>query len=163
MGGLAFFFVGAVLFVTAILIMGKADAKNVGVLHAILGILLFVMVIITLITAKGPGDYFFAFVLLLFVFTYLPVATTYIFSFDAKAVGWYCLVVAIFTIPAGLHMWGAAYKTSILLWIYGGLWFCFYLLMGLEKAGMTKFVGYYTLVVSVLALVPGYLMLLEKW
>jgi hypothetical protein len=163
MGGIAFFFVGAVLFVTAMLIMGKTDAKNVGVLHGILGTLLFIMVIQTIVTAKGPGDYFFAFILLLFVFTYLPVATTYLFGFDGRAVGWYCLVVAVFIIPTGAHMWGAAYKTSILLWIYGGLWFCFFLLMGLGKAGMTKFVGYYTLVVSLLAMIPGYLMLVEKW
>ncbi len=62
MGGIAFFFVGAVLFVTAMLIMGKTDAKNVGVLHGILGILLFFMVIQTIVAAKGPGDFFFAFI-----------------------------------------------------------------------------------------------------
>ena len=36
MTGVAFFFVGAVLFVTAMQMLGKADAKGVAVLHAIL-------------------------------------------------------------------------------------------------------------------------------
>jgi hypothetical protein len=72
MTGVAFFFVGAVLFVTAMQMLGKADAKGVSVLHAILSGLLVVIVAFTLITAKGAADYFFAFLLLLFVFTYVP-------------------------------------------------------------------------------------------
>lgn len=161
MGGIAFFFVGAVLFVTAIMMMGKADAKSVGIFHGLVGILLFGMVMKSFFVP--PHDYFTATILLLFIFTYIPVCASFTFGHDSKALGWYCLIVAVTTIPVGLHIFGVAYKTSILLWIYGGLWFCFFLLMGLEKTKLAKFVSYYTMVVAILAMVPGYLMIVEKW
>jgi len=161
MGGIAFFFVGAVLFVTAIMMMGKAEPKSVGVFHGIVGILLFAMVIKLFFVP--PHDYFTATILLLFIFTYLPVCASFTFGLDSKALGWFCLVVAVTTIPVGIHIFGAAYKTSILLWIYGGLWFCFFLLMGLGKNALAKFVSYYTLLVALLALIPGYLMIVGKW
>ena len=161
MGGIAFFFVGAVLFVTAMMLMGKAEPKSVGVFHGLVGILLFAMVIKLFFVE--PYDYFTATILLLFIFTYLPVCASFAFGYDSKALGWYCLVVAITTIPVGAHIFEVAMKTSVLLWFYGGLWFCFFLLMGLEKAAMAKFVSYYTLVVSICAIVPGYLMIVGKW
>ncbi len=161
MGGIAFFFVGAVLFVTALMLMGKAEAKSVGVFHGLVGILLLAMVIKLFFVP--PHDFFTSTILLLFIFTYIPVCASFTFGMDSRALGWYCLIVAITTIPVGLHIYEAAFKTSILLWIYGGLWFCFFLLMGLGKSKLSKFVSYYTLAVSVLALVPGYLMIIEKW
>jgi len=94
MTGIAFYFVGAVLFVTAMQMLGKAAAKGVAVLHAILGILLSIIVTISLFKAQAAADYFFPFLLLLFVFTYLPVAATFSYSLEAKYLGWYCLVQA---------------------------------------------------------------------
>jgi hypothetical protein len=161
LGGVAFFFVGAVLFVTAMMMMGKAEAKSVGLFHGIVGVLLLSMVIKLFFVP--PHDYFTATILLLFIFTYIPVCASFMFGVDTKALGWYCLIVAVVTIPIGLQMFEVAYKTSILLWIYGGLWFCFFLLMGLGKESLGKFVGYYTLVVSLLALIPGYMMIVDKW
>ena len=58
MGGIAFFFVGAVLFVTALMMMGKAEAKSVGVFHGLLGILLLSMVFKLFFVA--PHDFFTA-------------------------------------------------------------------------------------------------------
>ena len=161
MGGIAFFFVGAVLFVTAVMLMGKAEPKSVGVFHGLVGILMLAMVMKLFFVE--PYDFFTATILLLFIFTYIPVCASFTFGFDSQALGWYCLVVAVTTIPVGLHIYEVAMKTSILLWIYGGLWFCFFLLMGLGKAALGKFVSYYTLVVAILALVPGYLMIIGKW
>ena len=105
MTGVAFFFVGAVLFVTAMQMFGKAAAKGVAVLHAILGVLLSVIVGIILFKAQATADYFSAFLLLLFVFTYLPVAATFWYGLEAKFLGWYCLVVAITMIPVAFQIW----------------------------------------------------------
>lgn len=154
-------FVGAVLFVTAVMMMGKAEAKSVGIFHGIVGILMLAMVMKLFFVE--PYDYFTAMILLLFIFTYLPVCASFTFGLDTKALGWYCLFVAIMTVPVGMHIQAVAFKTSVLLWIYGGLWFCFFLLMGLGKTAIAKFVSYYTLVVAILAWVPGYLMIIEKW
>lgn len=162
MTGVAFFFVGAVLFATAMQMLGKAEAKGIAVLHAILGGLLAVIVAIILVTAQGTADYFSAFLLLLFVFTYLPVAATFWYGLDAKFLGWYCLVVAITMIPIAFQVWPGDPRISIDLLIFGALWFCFFLLMALERP-IGKFVAYFTLLVSLLAMVPGYLMLIDKW
>lgn len=162
MTGVAFFFVGAILFVTAMQMLGKADVKGVAVLHAILGGLLSVIVAIILFQAQGTADYFSAFLLLLFVFTYLPVAATYWYGLDAKSLGWYCLVVAITMIPVAIQIWPGDPRISIDLLIFGSLWFCFFLLMTLGKP-IGKFVAYFTFLVSLLAMVPGYLMLIDKW
>lgn len=161
MSGIAFFFVGAVLFVTAIMMMGKAEAKSVGIFHGIVGFIILAMVMKLFFIP--PHDYFTAMILLLFVFTYLPVSASFTFDFDSRAVGWYCLVVAATVVPVGIQIMDTSIKTSLLLWIYSGLWFCFFLLMGLGKTGLSKFVSYYTLIVSFLALIPGYLMIIGKW
>ena len=162
MTGVAFFFVGAVLFVTAMQMVGKAEAKGVAVLHAILGVLLSVIVAIILVQAQEAADYFFAFLLLLFVFTYLPVAATFWLGLESKYLGWYCLVVAITMIPVAFYLWPGDPRISIDLLIFGALWFCFFLLMAMERP-IGKFVAYFTLLVSLLAMAPGYLMLIGKW
>lgn len=162
MTGIAFYFVGAVLFVTAMQMLGKADAKGVAVLHAILGGLLAIIVTISLYKAQAPADYFFPFLLLLFVFTYLPVAATFNYGMEAKYLGWYCLVVAVTMIPVAIYLWPGDARVAIDLLIFGALWFCFFLLMALEKP-IGKFVAYFTLLVAFLAMIPGYLMLIGKW
>lgn len=162
MTGVAFFFVGAVLFVTAMQMLGRADAKGVSVLHAILSGLLIVIVAFTLITAKGGADYFSAFVLLLFVFTYVPVAAAFWLGLDARFLGWYCLVVAVMMIPVAARIWPGDWRLALDLLIFGALWFTFFLLMGLQKS-IGKFTAYFTLLVSILAMVPGYLMIIEAW
>ena len=66
----------------------------------------------------------------------------------------YFIIFDTTTIPVGARSFEAAMKTSVSLWFYGGLRFCFFLLMGLEKSAMAKFVSYYTLVVSICVIVP---------
>ena len=65
-------------------------------------------------------------------------------------------------IPVAIYLWPGDPRVSIDLLIFGALWFCFFLLMALERP-IGKFVAYFTLLVSLLAMVPGYLMLIGKW
>ena len=130
--------------------------------NAPLGGLLSVIVTIILLKAQGTPDYFSAFLLLLFVFTYIPVAAAFWSGLEAKFLGWYCLVVAITMIPVALHIWSGDPRISIDLLIFGALWFCFFLFMAMERP-IGKFVAYFTLLVSLLAMIPGYLMLIDKW
>ena len=160
MSAVALVFVGPVLFVTALMMMGKVEVKSVGLLHGILAVIMLSMVIKLFFVP--PHDFLTAVILLLFVFTYFGTFASFTLGMDSKALGWYCLFVAIAVVPIGIHLMGAAFKLSILLWIYGGLWFCFWLLMGLEKK-ISQFVIYYLMVVAILTSVPGYLMIIGKW
>jgi hypothetical protein len=165
--GIVLLYVGAVLFVNGFMLLGKADAKGAAVLNFLTGILtLLINVTIFVVNANGTADpalYYSAGTGLLFSFTYLYVGAVNMFSLDGRALGWYCLFVAITALPSSYLAFGSDYRFGIIWLGWAFLWFVYFLLLAL-KMEITKFAGYATLAIAVTtAWIPGYLLLAERW
>lgn len=161
--GIALLYVGAVLFVNALWLLNKAEAKSTGVLNAFVGGLIIVMALSNQFQAKDMPGHLATAQSLLFGFTYLWVAISCFFSLDNKALGYYCLFVAIVTVPSSLLTFRAGDSRFGMIWLmWGFLWFLFFLLLGLGKQ-ITKATAYVTLIVAIITGVVGYLILVQSW
>jgi hypothetical protein len=77
--------------------------------------------------------------ILLFAFTYLWVAANGFLNAGGRAFGWYCLFVAVTAIPAGIYTLAnangddASIYLGICWFAWAALWFLFFLLLALDR------------------------------
>lgn len=162
--GVALLYVGAVLFINGVSLLGKIDSKSAAIMNIFTGSLTFILNIIILAKATEPAQFYAGATGLLFSFTYLYVAATNIFELKGAGLGWYCLFVAITAIPSSyLAFLGGDFRFG-LIWIsWSFLWFLFFLLAGLEKP-IKIFTAWVTIIIGVVTCwVPGYMILIDKW
>jgi hypothetical protein len=160
--GVMLLYVGAVLVVNGIWLLGQARAASVGeagaaraeahpffiqnrevaVINLFTGFVGLAVAVTWLIQGNRDEDIVqvrgAAFVLL-FAFTYLWVAANNFLTAGGRAFGWYCLFVAITAVPAGIYTLADAdgNDASIYLgiaWLaWAVLWFLFFLLLALDR------------------------------
>lgn len=115
---------------------------------------------------KGPSWFYASATGLLFAFTYLYTAINTIYDFDQRLYGWYCLFVAINTIPAGIlcfYGYGGNALYGIIWFLWGILWLTGFIETVLGK-NLGKFVGYLGVFEGIVtAWIPGFLMLVGLW
>src|ERR1700692_2556003 len=164
--GLALFWVGAVLCLNGIWLLGRIGDREIAVIDVFVGTL---TLLVALFLACGPGatggSIKAAALTLLFSFTYYWVAWNRWNGADGRGLGWFCLFVAITCAPISLE----TLMTAKTLWDYwlgicwvswGVLWLCFYLLRAGGRKELTKFTGTLcTLEGIYTGWVPGYLLL----
>jgi acid-activated urea channel len=162
--GVALLYVGAVLVINGVSLMGKIDSKAAAVMNIFTGGLTLVLNIIILINATETQMFYAAATGLLFSFTYLYVAINSIFNLDSAGLGWYCLFVAITAVPSSyLSFLSGDVRFGIIWIIWAFLWFLFFLLTALKKP-IQKFTAWVTIAVAITtAWIPGYLLLIDKW
>lgn len=165
--GLALLYVGAVLFVNGLWLLGKAEDREVALINLFTGLLTFSIALYTAFARPlgAPASFLAAGQMLLFSFTYLWVGLNNLFKLgDGRALGWYCLFVAISTLPSSFATFEAGDGRIGTMWLaWGALWFIFFLLHGLKRP-ITRLAGWVTLAEAILtAWIPGYLILLGRW
>ncbi|MCZ6885992.1 MAG: AmiS/UreI family transporter [Alphaproteobacteria bacterium] len=163
--GLALLFVGAVLFLNGLWLMGHVDDREVAIINIFVGGVTFA---VALFLAFGPeadlASVKAAALTLLFTFTYWWVAYNRFYDVDGRGLGWFCLFVAITVTPVAIDtLNGAASLWDVwfgLCWAaWGVLWFMFFLLLALKKP-IAKVTGMVTSIQGVLTgWLPGYLLL----
>lgn len=160
--GCALVYVGFVLFLNGLMVLGKLDGKHVLPMNAFTGILIFAGVMRTVVLqGEGITPYFYAMQSLLFGFTYLWIAINAIWNLDGKGLGWYCLLVALVAVPT-------AYTALpdvglVVLWLmWASLWFTFFLLLGLGKE-IARATANWTIINAIVTGIAGYLILIEAW
>ncbi len=108
--GLALFWVGAVLCLNGIWLLGRIGDREIAVIDVFVG---FVTLLVSLFLAFGPGanaaSIKAAALTLLFTFTYFWVAWNRWNGADGRGLGWFCLFVAITTIPVFLQTFAGAH------------------------------------------------------
>jgi hypothetical protein len=160
--GVVLLYVGAVLVVNGIWLIGQARVtaageaaagaaeahptfiqnREIAVLNLFTGFVGVVAAVTLMIQGNSAGDLVQirgAGYILLFAFTYLWVAANNFLNAGGRAFGWYCLFVAITAIPAGI--WSLANAQGNAASIYLGvcwfawavLWFLFFLLLALDR------------------------------
>jgi hypothetical protein len=165
--GLGLFWVGAVLSLNGLWLLGKIGDNEIGVIDVFVGTLTGV---IALFLAFGPGANLDsvkgAALLLLFTFTYYWVAwNRWNKGADGRGLGWFCLFVAITTVPVFIQGFATAHTTwdvwLAFCWLsWGVLWFLFYLILALGWTRLTLFTGALCALEGVYTgWIPGYLLL----
>jgi hypothetical protein len=163
--GLALLYVGAVLFLNGLWLMGKIGDNEISIINVFSGALTF---LIAMYLAFGPGadatTIKAAGLTLLFTFTYLWVAFNRYSGADGRGLGWFSLFVAITVVPVAIDTLasaGSAWDVWFgLCWAaWAVLWFMFFLLLA-QKRPIAWITGLVTSVEGVLTgWLPGYLLL----
>jgi len=163
--GLALFYVGAVLCLNGLWLLGRIGDNEIGVIGVFVGgITLLISLQLAFGSGADLGSIKAAGMLLLFSFTYFWVALNRYNGADGRGLGWFSLFVAITAIPVTIEtLQGAATTWGIwlgLCWAaWGVLWFLYFVLL-VGKKPIAKFVGAVTLAVGILTgWLPGYLLL----
>ena len=163
--GLALLYVGSVLFLNGIWLMGRIGDREIAIINIFVGAL---TALVSAFLAFGPGadatSIKAAALTLLFTFTYLWVAYNRFHDVDGRGLGWYSLFVAITVVPVALDtlinattLWGYWFGLCWAAWAV--LWFMFFLLLAMQKP-IAKVTGAVTSVQGILTgWLPGYLLL----
>ncbi len=163
--GFALLYVGAVLFLNGIWLMGHIGDKEISVINVFVGSL---TLLVALYLAFGPeadaASIKAAALTLLFTFTYFWVAWNRWNGADGRGLGWFSLFVSITVVPVALDtlanaggVWDVWFGLCWAAWAV--LWFMFFLLLALQKP-IVKVTGAVTSIQGVLTgWLPGYLLL----
>ncbi len=167
MGALGLLFVGSVLLVNGLALLGRVDAAAAAPINLFVGALLVVVVLYLALPATDDlTPVFSAAGFLLFGFVYLYVGILNLTGHAATGVGWYCawaagvsLVIALVTFVRGGDV-----KLGVLWLLWSLLFSMFFVVLGLGLTQFTVVTGWITVVESfITATIPGLLLLLGGW
>jgi hypothetical protein len=164
--GLSLLYVGAVLFLNGLWLLGHIGDKEIWVINVFSGGLTLLVSLHLAFSADANAESIRAAALtLLFTFTYFWVAINRNNAqADGRGLGWFSLFVAITAIPvaidtlSGSHtVWGVWFGLCWVAWAV--LWFLFFVLLALQKP-IVRLTGWLTVLEGILTgWIPGYLLL----
>jgi hypothetical protein len=167
MGAVGLLYVGAVLFLNGVMILGKVDPKAAAVFNLFVGALQIITPTFLIFTAGGDTDVILnASGLYLFGFTYLYVGVGLLAGLDSTGVGWFSLFVAIAALGYSFANFRILDDDPFgVIWLYWAfLWTLFFLLLGLKLDGITQYTGWVTAIEGfVTAAIPAFLILTGYW
>jgi putative amide transporter protein len=164
-------YVGCVLFINGLLLLGVVEARSAAPINLFVGAMQVVTPTYLIFTASGDPvtvakTVLAASGLYLFGFTYLYVGIGLLAGLDTTGVGWFSLFVAIMTL-------GYSYANFAILgdrpfgviWLmWGFLWALFFVVLGLKHEGLTRYTGWVTIIQAwVTAAIPAFLLLTDLW
>lgn len=163
--GMTLLYVGAVLFLNGLWLLGKISDKEISVVNIFVGGL---TLVIALSMAFGPDadatSIRAAALTLLFTFTYFWVALNRYNGADGRGLGWFSLFVAITLVPVSYQAIGGA-SSTLDIWLglcWAGwtvLWFLFFMLLAMQRP-ILRLTGTVTVTAGILTgWIPGVLML----
>jgi hypothetical protein len=162
MVGPLFLFVGAVLFLNGLWILGKIQDREIAIINVFVGLLAVIIAVLSFVQA----NYEFGGYVLLFAFTYLWVAYDRFVNPDGAGLGWFCLFVAITALPVAFTVLSGAGGRPFSVWLgldwlaWAVLWFLYFVLLALKRVSIARPVGWLTLVEGIVtAWIPGYLVM----
>jgi hypothetical protein len=139
-------FVGAVLFINGLSLLGWVKGRSLVPMNVFVGLLQVITPLYLIFTANGdPAVILGASGLFLFGFTYLYVAINNTFDLDGSGLGWFCLYVVFAAIVyAWFNFRTATAGGNVLgvLWVsWAYLWFLFWLVLSLGRTSLTRYTG----------------------
>jgi hypothetical protein len=163
--GLALFWVGAVLCLNGMWLLGKIGDNEIGVIDVFVGAVTGSVAFYLAFFVGDPASVKAAALTLLFTFTYLWVAWNRYNGADGRGLGWFCLFVAITTVPVFVETFANAATTWDvwfgICWLsWGVLWFLFFLILALNRPQLTRATGVICSLQGIYTgWIPGYLLL----
>lgn len=167
MASVGLLYVGAVLFVNGLMLLGRVDPKAAAVLNLFVGALQVVTPTVLIIQAGGDaGAIAAASGIYLFGFTYLYVGIGLLTGLHGSGVGWFSLFVAVVALVyAGINAFDLSDWPFAVIWLYWSfLWTLFFLVLALDRAELTRFTGWVTVFEAwVTAVFPSFLLLTGRY
>jgi hypothetical protein len=167
MGPVGLLYVGAVLFLNGVMILGRVDAKAAAVFNLFVGALQVITPTFLIFPARGDANVILnASGIYLFGFTYLYVGITLLAGLDSTGVGWFSLFVAAAAVGYSFANFRVLNdKPFGVIWLYWAfLWFLFFLLLGLKLDGLTTYTGWVTAIEGIVtAAIPAFFILVGYW
>lgn len=146
MANVGLLYVGAVLFINGMSLLGWVKGKSLAPMDLFVGILQVITPTYLIFTAHGnPAAILGASGLYLFGFTYLYVAMNNFFDLDPTGLGWFCLFVVLAAIVFAIFNFSD--HTAIgnllgVLWVsWAYLWLLFWLVLALGMTSLTRYTG----------------------
>jgi hypothetical protein len=131
-GNVGLLFVGAVLFLNGVMLLGWVEAKSAAPINSTY----------LIFTANGDANVILAAAgLYLFGFTYLYIGVNLAFDLDGAGLGYFCAFVAVCALVyAGLNFIRFLDNGLGVLWLsWAFLWALFFLVLGLIRDGLTRY------------------------
>ncbi|MEW2287483.1 AmiS/UreI family transporter [Streptomyces sp. NPDC047841] len=167
MANVGLLFVGAVLFMNGLMLLGKVDSRAAAIFNLFVGGLQVLTPTYLIIAANNdPKRIMLASGIFLFGFTYLYVGIGLLIGLDTNGVGYYSLFVAIVALGYSFVSFRLVKDQPFgVIWLYWAfLWFLFFLLLGLKIETLTTYVGWVTAIEGwVTGVIPAYLLLTGYW
>jgi hypothetical protein len=167
MGFVGLLYVGAVLFINGLLLLGFVEAKSAAPINLFVGALQVVTPTYLIFTANNdPMVVLTASGLYLFGFTYLYVGINLLAGLDTTGVGWFSLFVAVVAIGYAWANWQLLGDLpSAVIWLmWSFLWALFFVVLGLKREEYTRYTGWVTVIQAwVTAAIPAFLLLTDLW
>lgn len=167
MANVGLLFVGAVLFLNGLMLLGKVDSRAAAIFNLFVGGLQVITPTYLIIAAnQDPKRIMLASGIFLFGFTYLYVGIGLLMHLDTTGVGYYSLFVAIVALGFSFVSFRLAKDQPFgVIWLYWAfLWFLFFLLLGLKMESLTTYVGWVTAIEGwVTGVIPAFLLLTGYW
>jgi hypothetical protein len=167
MGSVGLLYVGAVLILNGLMLLGRVDARAAAPLNFFVGGLQVITPTYLIFTSGGDANaILFASGLYLFGFTYLYVGFNLLAGLDGTGLGWFsAFVAAAAVVYAGLNFGRFDDPAFGVIWLYWAvLWALFFLVLGLKREELTRFTGAIAVVAGVFsAAVPAFLLLTGVW
>lgn len=163
--GLSLFYVGAVLILNGLWMLGRIGDREISVINLFTGGLTLLVALKLAFGEGADGDSIKAAALsLLFAFTYLWVAFNRFSGADGRGLGWFSLFVAITAVPVAIDSlirahsaWDVWLGLSWAAWAV--LWLLFFLVLALGRP-LTRLTACMAIGQGVLTgWLPGYLLL----
>jgi putative amide transporter protein len=166
MGFVGLFLSGAVLFLNSLMLLGKAEAKSVGIFNLFVGTLQIIFPLYLLVVSdQNNWELYNDASIFLFGLTYLYVGVTSLKGLEGNGLGWFCLWVAIvavvYSVTSIIHFHDIVSSLTWGMWAL--LWFLFFLSNSLKKK-IDRFIGVVAFVQSWVTLtIPAILYFLGVW
>lgn len=167
MASVGLFYVGAVLFLNGLMLLGRVEPRAAAILNLFVGSLQVITPTYLIFTANGDSSTILqASGLYLFGFTYLYVGIGLLAGLDSTGVGWFSLFVAIAALGfSAVNFTQLANRPFGVIWLYWALlWSLFFVLLGLKRESFTRYTGWVALIEGwVTAAIPAFLLLTGLW
>lgn len=161
MNNVGLLYVGAVLLVNGLMLLGRVPARSAAPLNLFVGGLQCVTPTVLIIQSGGDADVVLgASGLYLFGFTYLYVGIANLARLEPEGIGWFSLFVAAAAVVyAGISFWRNGDPVFGVIWLaWALLWTLFFLVLGLGMEHLTSFTGWTVTLLSLpTCAVPAFL------
>ncbi|MEJ8278151.1 AmiS/UreI family transporter [Pseudonocardia spirodelae] len=163
MGSVGLLYVGAVLFVNGLMLLGLVEGRAAAPINLFVGALQVLTPTLLIVGADGDrAQILAASGLYLFGFTYLYVGIGQLARLDSTGVGWFSLFVAVAAVGYSWANFTIAGDAAFgVIWLYWAfLWGLFFVLLGLKRDRIARFTGWVTVVQAwVTAAIPAFTLL----
>ena len=167
MGSVGLLYVGAVLVINGLMLLGVVEARSAAPLNLFVGGLQVLTPTVLIIMSGGDPDVILgASGIYLFGFTYLYVGINLLGGLDGTGLGWFSAFVAccavVYSALNFVRFDDPGFGVIWLVWAV--LWALFWVVLGLGRESLNRFTGAVAVVAGILTgAVPAFLLLTGVW